>query len=533
MGRLQKYFNITGLCYPEKHYMVDLTERLGKIKKLVDRGEYFVINRARQYGKTTTLKGLERYLQSEYMVLPLSFQKISSAKFETEFIFSAAFAEMLVRVIRRKGIDRVDRQIIKELEEAGEKQEEFDLMRLFHILSNMCFLSKQPVVLIIDEVDSASNNQVFLDFLAQLREFYLEKEEIPVFHSVILAGVYDIKNLKLKLRPEEEYHYNSPWNIAAEFNIEMSFSAEEIEGMLGEYEKEYQTGMDRKEMAGLLYDYTSGYPYMVSWLCKYIDESLPEKKEYLDKKMAWTKEGVLEAVKALVNKPNTLTDDMVKKLADYPELKQMLRNILFYGEEYPYNLLHSIIYMASMFGYIKEKEGHVEVANRIMETQLYNLFLSEELIHSKSYKAGMLERNQFIKNGNLDMELVLKKFMEHFTEVYGDSKESFLEENGRRFFLLYLKPIINGVGNYYIEARTRNQKRTDIIVDYRGKQYVIEMKIWRGEEYNQRGEGQLAEYLEYYQLEKGYLLSFNFNQKKTIGIKEIHCNGKIIVEAVV
>ena len=217
--------------------MVDLTERLGKIKKLVDRGEYFVINRARQYGKTTTLKGLERYLQSEYMVLPLSFQKISSAKFETEFIFSAAFAEMLVRVIRRKGIDRVDRQIIKELEEAGEKQEEFDLMRLFHILSNMCFLSKQPVVLIIDEVDSASNNQVFLDFLAQLREFYLEKEEIPVFHSVILAGVYDIKNLKLKLRPEEEHHYNSPWNIAAEFNIEMSFSAEEIEGMLGEYEK--------------------------------------------------------------------------------------------------------------------------------------------------------------------------------------------------------------------------------------------------------------------------------------------------------
>ena len=62
MKRLQKYFNITGLCYPEKHYMVDLTERLIRIKKLVDQGEYFVINRARQYGKTTTLKGLERYL---------------------------------------------------------------------------------------------------------------------------------------------------------------------------------------------------------------------------------------------------------------------------------------------------------------------------------------------------------------------------------------------------------------------------------------------------------------------------------------
>lgn len=99
--------------------------------------------------------------------------------------------------------------------------------------------------------------------------------------------------------------------------------------------------------------------------------------------------------------------------------------------------------------------------------------------------------------------------------------------------MLYLKPIINGVGNYYIEAQTRNQRRTDIFIDYRGRQYVVEMKIWRGEEYNQRGEEQLAEYLEYYHLQKGYLLSFNFNRKKTVGVKEIHFKEKIIIEAVV
>lgn len=74
----EKYFNVTGTCYPKRHYMVDLTERLEKIKKLVDRGEYFVISRARQYGKTTTLKALEQYLRSEYIVLSLSFQKIGS-----------------------------------------------------------------------------------------------------------------------------------------------------------------------------------------------------------------------------------------------------------------------------------------------------------------------------------------------------------------------------------------------------------------------------------------------------------------------
>ena len=100
-------------------------------------------------------------------------------------------------------------------------------------------------------------------------------------------------------------------------------------------------------------------------------------------------------------------------------------------------------------------------------------------------------------------------------------------------FLLYLKPIINGTGNYYIEAQTRNQSRTDVIVDYLGKQYVIELKIWRGNEYNKRGEKQLAEYLEYYHLEKGYLLSFNFNKNKKIGLKEVEVDNKKIIEVVV
>lgn len=39
-----------------------------------------------------------------------------------------------------------------------------------------------------------------------------------------------------------------------------------------------------------------------------------------------------------------------------------------------------------------------------------------------------------------------------------------------------------------------------MIVDYHGEQFVIEMKIWHGEEYNNRGEQQLAGYLNDYHL---------------------------------
>ena len=131
------------------------------------------------------------------------------------------------------------------------------------------------------------------------------------------------------------------------------------------------------------------------------------------------------------------------------------------------------------------------------------------------------------------MKLVLKKFYEYYEEIYSNNDQRFIEEDGRKLFLLYLKPIINGTGNYYIEARTRNNRRTDIIIDYKGKQFVIELKIWRGDEYHKRGKKQLFEYLEYYKQEEGYLLSFNFNKNKKCGIQELELEGKRIFEIIV
>ena len=82
-------------------------------------------------------------------------------------------------------------------------------------------------MLIIDEVDSATNNQVFLDFLAQLRLGYLTREKNPghpTFRSVVLAGVTDVKHLRARIHPDGESRVNSPWNIAADFDVDMSLS---------------------------------------------------------------------------------------------------------------------------------------------------------------------------------------------------------------------------------------------------------------------------------------------------------------------
>ncbi len=74
-------FNTTGTCYAEEHYMVNIDERVQQIKKMVDRGDYFCINRGRQYGKTTTLRFLKKALLLDYMVFSISFEGTDDVSF--------------------------------------------------------------------------------------------------------------------------------------------------------------------------------------------------------------------------------------------------------------------------------------------------------------------------------------------------------------------------------------------------------------------------------------------------------------------
>lgn len=228
-----------------------------------------------------------------------------------------------------------------------------------------------------------------------------------------------------------------------------------------------------------------------------------------------------------------LFESMIRHLDDHPEMKRMFQAILFQGREFTYNLNAKEINLACMFGYAIDEKGKVRIANRIFETCLYDCFYSEEELSNAIIQAAKQDKSCFIHDGRLDMDNVMRKFVTAFADIYGQNSERFIEDNGRKFFLLYLRPIINGTGNYYVEAQTRDEKRTDIIVNYLGEQFIIELKIWHGNEYNERGEKQLAAYLDYYHKNKGYLLSFNFNQKKETGVKEIRIGEKTIVEAVV
>lgn len=499
-----KEFNVTGTCIPNEHYMVDTSEKLNQIIQLIEKNKYFTINRARQYGKTTTLSALNHRLEKKYHVIWMSFEGMSEESFANNRIFVEVFISMVADHLE---FTSVHKEIIEEWKNMDSWQN-VGVKAPFEYLSKkitkLCKDSDKDLLLMIDEVDKISGNQIFLNFLGMLRRKYLARSSGRdlTFNSVILASVYDIKNLKLKIRPDEEKKYNSPWNIATDFVVDMSFSPLEIATMLEEYEEDYHTGMDIQQISNELYFYTSGYPFLVSLLCKWIDE---------DGEKIWTKENVRNAEKAILKTRNTLFDDLIKNVENDEELKNLIMNLLYHGRYFSYNLATPVIQKGVMLGIFCEKYHLLAISNIIYETYLYDY-----TINVKSMEDSRLvpERSQFIHNGKLNMPLILEKFQELTKSEYRKDDEKFIEQQGRLLFLCFLKPIINGVGFYYVEPETRNNTRMDIVISYGGEEHICELKIWHGAQYRAEGISQLEDYMRYRKADKGYLISFSFLKEK-------------------
>ena len=512
-----KRFRTTGVCNPNIQYMVDITDKIEQVKKLIEDNEYFVINRPRQYGKTTMLSALKRELLNKYLVISISFEKFGDIAFSDEEIFCKKFLKNCARAIRL-----IDRNNSNKLFEYS--KDVTDLDTLSDYISEFIEECDREVILIIDEVDKSSDNQLFINFLGILREKYLRRidDEDVSFKSVILAGVYDIKNLKLKLRPDEEKKYNSPWNIAVPFNIDMSLSEKGIEKMLKEYKNDRNIRLNAKKSAEFIHFYTNGYPFLVSRICQIIDEDL---------NALWNEENMIKAIKILLNEKNTLFDDLIKNIENNNDLKEYILDIIMNGARNTFNILNPIINLGVMFGYFKNEDNMVAISNRIFSQVLYNYFSS--LLENNDTMKKYNFKSDFIYGNGLNIEKILIRFQQFMKEEYSSKNESFLETHGRMLFLSFLTPIINGIGFAFKEVQISEEKRLDIVITYNSNKYIIELKVWHGEEYHEKGLKQLVDYLNINNQNKGYLLVFNFNKNKEYKKEEVIVEGKEIFEVFV
>lgn len=519
---MAKIFNTSVTCNPTEHYMVDTTQKMKVFERLINNRNYFTINYARQFGKSTSLNWILRNMSDRYLVIPISFENSDKANWLSTKTFYEYFCDNMATVYCKN-------PSVNKFWSDAKVCPVNDFMGFSKKITEFCKSVDKKVVLTIDEVDKSLDNQLFLNFLSMLRNMYLDREKFEdynyTFWSVVLAGVYDVKSMKVKIRPDDEHRYNSPWNVAAEYDLDLTFNPQEISTMLTDYENDYHIGFNINEISEEIYKYTSGYPVLVSGICKIIDERLNKD---------WTKDGVLKAVKKIIKDTNaTIFQTLIQNIETYPELKRLLKAISLDKFRINYYAKNITIDLGRTFAFLRPDENsQAQIHNLIFQQVLYDYFIAENQINSLQQPVS---NGVFIdKNGDLNMPLIINRFKDLVSKKH-DKEDEFLEREGRFMFICFLKPIINGTGFYYSEPENDDSSRMDLVVTYNRKEYVIELKIWHGTEYEISGRDQLSEYLETRNLSEGYLVTFSFLKEKVIQEKPewIEHNGKKIYEAIV
>lgn len=346
---MQKYFNISGICVPEKHYMVDILPKIEKItEEYIEPGYYFTINHGQLYGKTTILHQLSKQLQDRYLIIGITFIHVAYKMFECEEEFIREFAQLVSTTLECQELESV---FTKDWNLYDKRDLSFE--KLFERFYRIYTLTNKEIILVIDGIDRRADNQYFLKLLELL-------QNNRFFHNVILAGIYDMTKL---------------WNNVKSFDVDMSFSSKEIASMLDVYEKDHNYGIDIEKISNEIYAYTSGHPYLVSQICKLMDESIWENEEFGDKSSVWCLEGIKAAVEIILemNNNDMLFYSIKDNLHLYPDLYDMISHMLLDGNSYSFSHANNTIQLGVMLDYFKEQEHKVAIANRIFKLYLLNI----------------------------------------------------------------------------------------------------------------------------------------------------------------
>jgi len=517
---MSKKFNTTGICNSQMHYMADITGKIDKILELIEQKEYFTINRPHQYGKTTIQSNLANRINTdkEYIALDISFEAIDYEIYQDKKAFIDAFLRRISKCFDLYSHNDLSLFVANEIG----KIDNFD--NLSDYIGDLIVKTNRKLVLIIDEVDRSSNNQLFLDFLAILRDRYLMRNKnmnFPTFHSVVLSGVYDVKKLKYRIEPSATLKYNSPWNIAIDFEVDLNLNTKEIISMLKVYSEEKLIMMDKDAVAEKLWYYTSGYPFLVSSLCKIVDEKIITQRENQN----WLTEDIDEAFKIILTNQNTNFEHLIKNMENNQQIYEMVFDILINSNKIIFNQHNPIIDLGFTVGIFGKENNRLKIHNKVYEQIIYNYLIS------KTETANRLHayEGKYVKNKILDIGKLLLGFQQFMLENHSGKNKDFLEREGTLLFLAFSQPVINGQGFAFKETQISEERRLDVVITYLDQKYIIEIKIWHGKQAHQEGLAQLSEYLDRQNLKTGYLLIFDFRvQQKHYKNQQIKYEDKDI-----
>ena len=490
---MSRFFNITGLCNPQDHYLVDPLRGLYPgILQLIRQKNYFLLHAPRQTGKTTLLHALAHRLNREGQYTACVFS-VENARYPSISVedANASFVNALYET-SAFFLPATERPI----NPADMPKSAF---MLFSYLSAWAAANVKPLVVLIDEVDSL-HDDVLVSLLSQLRNgFQLRPKGFPV--SIALVGLRDIREYRLKAKGENpSLGAGSPFNIKAESYFLPFFSKAEVDSLLDQHTQDTGQVFD-PEVRALIFEYSGGQP----WLTNALAREIVSKILLDDYSQTITPAHVEQAKENLIARRDTHLDSLLDKLRD-----TRVRNVVMAvinGDAPNFDHYDDAILYCRDLGIVTTGQPvrfaspiYQEIITRTLNSAFHDGF-ENDLVQTPFYLRP---------DGSLDMDKLLRAFV----AFYRRHSEAWLErfeykEAGHQLLLMaFLQRIVNGGGRIEREMALGNG-RTDLAIFWKKQVIAIELKIRYDHLSLADGLRQLNGYLDRLGQQHGYLVLFD------------------------
>ena len=475
-SKRRHFFNTTGPCNPEEHYMLSPEERLvgGQLSRYVKDKLYWVLHAPRQTGKTTFLQSWMREINSRG-------QQVAC----------------YVSVEACQGIHEPERAMPAICEAIQRSARMFDLPEPEISGSHLSALSNtledwskkiapKPLIVLFDEVDVLVG-ETMISFLRQLRGGFATRGIGKFPTSIALVGMRDLKDYITESKDGVAPNPGSPFNIKKDSAQLTNFSENDVTRLFAKRTEE--TGQQiTPEALKYVFEQSGGQPWIVNSLfdraiTRILDEESTE---------TVTVEHVREAREQMVTSRETHLDALAYRLDD-DRVRRVIESImvgrtdvtLAKGE--PFRLCLDL-------GLVAIVNGTPSISNPI-----YREVLAREITYAAQLAIPAPEWRWQKDDGSLDMEALMsefQKFWRRHSEAW-DEQTGYTEAFPHLILMAFLQRITNG-GGYIDREYAAGSGRLDLSLRFNNRWYIIEIKVIHehdsAETVRQEGLVQIARY---------------------------------------
>ena len=520
---MERYFNIAGPCIPAKHYMLPALDRLPQIRRLVEMERYFVVHAPRQTGKTTAIKALVREINAkgEMVALYCTLETLQNAK-------DPVRAAMAIAALLRSNAENALSNIFFD-----EKPDSFSVresspmyaaesLAVRETLRYLCRRAGKPLVVFFDEADCLFGD-VLISFLRQLRDGYVNREDVPFPASIALVGMLDVRDYKAQMRPDgESLGQISPFNIISKDMMLRNFTADEVAALYAQHTE--ATGQTFATGAlGKVMDFSGGQPWLVNALAR---ECVEEIHDFRYGEPV-TAEDIETAKETIIRRRDTHVDSLMERLRE-PRVRRIVEPVIL-GEQLGDVSVNDEDYRyVQDLGLLKEVNGALVPSNK-MYAEIIGRYLSRD---EQTRMAQSIPQTPWATAEGLDMPGLMAAFQKFWRENSGTDRRAYEygEATPHLVLMAFLQRVTNGNGHISREMAL-GSRRLDLCVEYRNKRYAVEVKTAK----NFAGDdsyGQLADYLDKLGLPEGWMAVFDEDKAKPweekLYNRDIEFNGKTL-----